>query len=43
MTLALTMRLRDAPTACTHIAAFTAERTVDNYLNDVMLRSAVER
>ncbi len=43
MTPALTKRLRDARTACTHIAAFTAGRTLDDYLTDVMLRSAVER
>ena len=43
MTPMVTKRLRDARDACAHIAAFTAGRTLDDYLVDVMLRSAVER
>ena len=40
---AVIKRLRDALQACNHIATFTRAQTLDDYLADVMLRSAVER
>jgi len=40
---AVIKRLRDALHACNHIATFTRGRTRDDYLADLLLRSAVER